>query len=221
MERSLRWQVGTASQCIEHFAQRRRRVIEPVVLYVRVSFPSQKENGNLDEEVSRSLGLLAAMGIEPINTFAGVEQADMFGPPPLLVTALACARQHGAVLVAPYRDRLIRSHLYYQDKECRDARYELPSAAEYRLLHRLAAGVPLATLLHPDSTGARGLQIRRGQAAKGGRGGGDRLAGYKKRRRRLNESKVLWLGAVGFSVRQIAAKLKAHPTQVQRWKRSS
>ena len=74
------------------------------------------------------------------------------------------------------RDRFIRSANF-------DGRNETdpPTVAEYEQLCRLAGGVPLATLQHPDGP-ARADQIRRGQAAKGNRGGRPRRQPCKQRR---------------------------------------
>lgn len=209
-----RWIVGQASDFLFHLPDLEEPELPPVVLYVRVSTANQAKDGNLREAVEDATRQLAKLGVDPIKTFKGVEGGRLRDDRPMLGAALAYARRHGAILVAPSRDRFIRGKL--AGPACR-RHHELPSVAEYRWLLRLADSVALATLIHPDAD-ARGQQTRRGQAAKGRRGGGDRKAGHKKRQRALCRNKVRWMTFVGMSVRTIAAALGEHTTQVQRWK---
>ena len=208
-----RWIVGQASDYLFHLPE----LLDDdpqVVLYVRVSTDPQASTGNLREALADAKDRLAEFGITPIKTFSNVEGSRLRDDRPMLEAALAYARRHGAILVAPSRDRFLRGEL--AGPGC-PRHHEFPSVAEYRWLLRLADTVPLATLLHPDLP-ARGQQTRRGQAAKGRHGGGDRKPGYKKRRRELCRNKVRWMSFAGMSIRTIAAALDEHPTQVRRWK---
>lgn len=223
MDGPSRFTVGVASDYIEHFNdyQRARR---PVDLYVRESSRKQRYRGNVAEAVADALRQLTARGITPLATFAGVESSHIQEDRPLLEAAIAHARAHGAVLVAPSRCRFIRAREYGPGAT---QRCEPPSVAEYRMLARMAAGVALATLLHPDAPTARPEQTARGIHAK-------RLErqwqgtlewyeegrdqpGHKARWREVSQTKVRWLMFFGFSVRAIAKMTGVPRETILRW----
>jgi hypothetical protein len=100
-----------------------------------------------------------------VAVFDGVEPSRVQDDRPLLEQAIEEARKLGALLVAPSRCRFIRSRGFDGRNET-----EAPTIAEYKQLQRMAGDVPLATIYHPDQS-ARSDQIKRGQQAKGHRGG--------------------------------------------------
>jgi hypothetical protein len=173
---------GIASEFIHHLPKllattKNRRV----VLYVRASSAWQKENGNLDEAKQEALRQLKALGCTVIAVFSEVANSSIDGLYRFaFFKAIACAKRHGAILVSPSRDRLLRHEFFKKTN-----RTELPMISEYRLLRFWTSGIHVATLLHPDKP-ARGLQIKRGQRAKGNRVGRPRWEqvgpGWMKRR---------------------------------------
>lgn len=169
--KSRRWRrtPGVASDFIHHLSAMPPNKRKRVVLYCRVSTDKQEQLGNLDEEEADAILRLRRLGIRPghrlVAVFSGVESGRIGDDRPLLERAIAEARKRKAVLVAPYRDRLIRSARFNGSNET-----ETPSVGEYMRLRSMAGDVPLATLLDPNKA-ARSEQIKRGQAAKNNRGG--------------------------------------------------
>ena len=96
--------------------------------------------------------------VRPDICRAGVESSRVEDDRPLLEQAIQKARIRGGIVVAVSRDRFIR-HRHFDGRN----KTEMPTIAEYRQLHRMAGGVPLATLCDPDQP-ARSDQIKRGQA---------------------------------------------------------
>ncbi len=138
----------------------RRRPTSNLVLYCRVSTDKQEHGGNLDESIHESIRGLRALGCRLggrlIAVFDGVESSHIDADRPILDQALAYARTHNAILVAPSRDRLLRHHGYDGTNQT-----EPPTDGEYRKLMNKAGGVPVATLL-PPNTAARSKQTERG-----------------------------------------------------------
>jgi len=186
----------------------------PVVLYVRMSTEPQAANGKLDAAVAAVVARLRVRGIVPIKVFAGVETSDIGGDRLLLREALDFARQHGAILVAPSRCRLLRSYLCGGGKFRNET--EPPNDGEYRMLRRMANGVPLATIIPPNQS-ARAIQISDGQKDNKGGRPPKKEAGWKKRRREelAPRARALWEQAM--PQRRIAAELKVAPSTIRRW----
>jgi hypothetical protein len=84
-----------------------------------------------------------------------------------LVPAIELARKHGAALLAESTDRYLRHHDYKSTNPVP------PTDDQFRALAELAGDVPLVTVLPPDATHGevRSQQIKRGQQAKGRKGG--------------------------------------------------
>jgi len=185
-----------------------------VVLYVRVSTQQQADGGNIDDAKAEALAWLRARSIEPLAVFAGVESSDIGGGRFILRDALDFARQHGAILVAPSRCRLLRSYLCGGGKIRNEI--EPPNDGEYRMLRRMANGVPLATIIPPNEP-ARASQIARGQ--KGDKGGRPPKLepGWKKRRREELAPRALALIEQGKSQRGIAAELAVPVSTIRDW----
>ncbi len=198
------WRVapGIASEFIHHLPVLIARIGRPpVVLYCRVSTRDQDQKGNLDDQMKDALQELRAMGYRlghDLFVFDGVESSRIQDDRLMLERAIEEARGRGAILVAVHRDRLLRNRFV-------DAtwRHELPVVGEYMQLRNLAHDVPLATIQHPDDPAARSDQIKRGQAAKGNRGGRPHKRKWKERRMaRIELAKEM--RAAGHSYQQIA-----------------
>jgi hypothetical protein len=118
--------------------------------------------------------------------------------------AAKLAKQENAQILAETTSRLARSHLY-DPKDRPDAQ---PTEAEFQSLQEYVEGVPLVTALDPDATPGeeRAYQTKRGQQAKGHKGGRPpkRKTGYKKLRRETVLPRVLELRQLGATISQIA-----------------
>ncbi len=199
---------GIASEFIHHLSAFIERIgkLPVVVLYSRVSHPNQEQSGNLDDQTMDALRKLLKMGFRlgrDIIVFEGVESSRLQDDRFLLERAIEEARKRGAILVAVHRDRLLRNRFVDPTWQ-----YELPVVSEYVQLLRLARDVPLATIQHPDDPAARSDQIKRGQRAKGNRGG-------RPAKRKWKERRLVWIHLArkmreaGLPFRQIADRLNA------------
>ena len=166
-----RWRCtsGIASEFIHHLPDLLAEERRPVVLLCRVSNEKQEQQGNLDDQMNDAIAKLRKPGFRlgrDLFVFDAVESSRIQDDRLLLEWAVAFARERGAILVAVHRDRFIRSSSF-------DGRTktEAPTIGEYVQLKRLAGDVPLATILHPDDPATRSKQIKRGQQAKGRKGG--------------------------------------------------
>ncbi len=171
---------GIGSEFIRHLPDLLAEGRKPVVAYCRVSSEKQKAAGNLDDEVTDAIERLRAIGITRGQGLAavvqGVESSRIQDDRPLLEKAIEEARIREGIVVATSRDRFIRSRGFDRRNKT-----EVPTIAEYLQLERMADDVALATLCHPDQP-ARSDQIKRGQAAKGNRGGRPKKRKWKQRR---------------------------------------
>jgi DNA invertase Pin-like site-specific DNA recombinase len=183
----------------------------------RVSTPEQDANGNLDEQMMTAWRQLRAAGHRHIAVYDGVETSRVHGNRIIFERAIDDARQHGAILVAASRDRFIRAASFGRGQK---AKCEPPSDHEYRELVRLADGVPLATIIHPDDPGVRAEQIKRGQRAKGRRGGRPpkKPPGYKRQRRIELRPRAIELRRQGWALRRIGAALNVNESTLRGWR---
>ena len=175
-----------------------------VVIAARVSTGQQNRRQNLADQVGHLSRWVADSGALVVGD--PVEHVGSGADPSWLPGAALLARQHGAVILAESVDRLIRNP-DFNPKTCPDAQ---PREADLEELRVWTDGVILATLIHPNATPAeiRSFQRRRGQEAKGHRGGRPRKRRWKERRlaridlaRRMRDD--------GWSCRQIADWLNA------------
>jgi DNA invertase Pin-like site-specific DNA recombinase len=207
---------GKASNYIRHLPDVLGDGPLVVVLMCRVSSGKQVQTGNLDEAVADALRQLQDFGINPIAVVKGSETSNVFEYRPILERALELARVNHAILVAPSRDRLIRSRLFGRGESMK---MEPPAIVEYEELLRIAGTVPLATILHPDERAVRSSQTKRGQQAKGKKGGRPTKRNYKPRLANdaINRSKTWWLTRVGFSIGEIAEMTGRSKSTIQGW----
>jgi len=134
-----------------------------------------------------------------------------------LAKAVVIAKEHGAKLVAESTSRFIRHPGYHSVQnwtaQARDVDLED--------LRWWTKGMTLVTLLNPDASPAdeRSYQSKRGQRAKGRKGGRPKQneAGYKKQRRISNLPKVYWMNVCGLSIRRIATMLQVPTMTVHGW----
>ncbi len=187
-----------------------------VWLWCRVSSGLQDANGNNADQEVELLTAVEGLGgiVVGVTAHAGkVSEAEA-----QLCKVANMASRSDAVLLAESTSRFVR-HPNYHPK----LRPHLVAGANIlRDLCWVCGDVTLVTMLDPDAKwqDERAHQSKRGQLQKGNRGGRPTkpIPGYKKRCQGLMLSKVFWLSKTGFSVRDIAAMLKQHTTQIQRWR---
>jgi DNA invertase Pin-like site-specific DNA recombinase len=204
---------GKGSDYIQHFDSRIVGIL--VVLYCRVSGRMQDHRGNLDDQEAADRRWLEDNGATVVAVYRDVASgwnADRPG----LMAALEKAREVGAIVVARSTDRFIRSIDYTPENPQLQ-----PTVEEYEKLRLATNGVTLATILPPDTPWQeiRGQQSKRGQEAKGQRGGRPQTKepGWKKRRQLANLPKLRWMVWLGISHRRIAGWLNVPRTTIQRW----
>ncbi len=164
-----RIKAGRASDYLHYLPDLPEEGRKLVVLYCRVSSPEQERDGNLSDQEDEAIQQLRTMGIRRghglVGVVSGVESSRIQDSRPLLERAIAEARKRGAILVTMHRDRLLRSRHFDGTNET-----EAPTIADYVQLRRMAGDVSLASIRDPDQP-ARSDQVKRGQQAKGNRGG--------------------------------------------------
>lgn len=147
-----------------------------VVLYCRKSsYERQQRRRNLAEQASDLREEAERLGANVLAIFRCWEcsyELDYAVDRSTLVAAAEFARRHRAVLVAETTDRFLRHPEINR----------LPTVSQYEKLRRITGDVALATLVHPDDDG-RSHQTKRGQRAKGRRGGRPPLDEQSKLRR--------------------------------------
>lgn len=182
----------------------------PVVLYVRVSSFTHKEN--LPDQIAKLVAEMEKLGFLVIAIFQevvpGWEEVRIG-----FEKAVLKAKDAGAVIVAESVSRYIRILRY------RSRRFQPPSVFDMRRLMAEADGVPLATLVHPDAPESeeRSEQTKRGQAGKGNYGGRPKEQFRKKAKRLKQKPKAIALRREGFSYRQIGRKLGVHWSTIRDW----
>lgn len=137
----------------------------------------------------------------------------------MLAEAISYCHRRSFVLVAASRCRFVRSTEFYDKKP----RQDVMSQKEYRALKRMAEGVTLATLAHPNSSG-RSEQTSRGIGSKGAKVGRprklDTAPGWTKRRKAslIRTVKKLHWNETPFRKiqREVNAKSKWRPVRLRR-----
>lgn len=183
----------------------------PLVLLNRVSTRRQERAGHLDDDRRSCLEHLS--GCNVIKLFGEVGSGKLGPHRTVLKKAIKCAKRHGAVVVVSSRDRLIRAQDFDGTNQSDD-----PTEEEYLALTKMARGVKLASILAPWKRG-RSAQIKRGQKARGNRGGRPpkKTPGYKKRWRKKKQPLVIASMSQGRSIRQTAALHDVKPPTVHLW----
>lgn len=209
-----RFRPGNASNYIQPLDALRPG--DRVVLCARESENSQFYNGNLDQQLANLRRVAKQRGlIEVAEPIARVHS----GAEPSWLTATAnIAKELGASLLAEAPNRFIRHPACQAIPNLQARTSELEDLKFYTL------GVRLVTVVPPNasSTDERSYATKRGQAAKGKRGGRPRQKspGYKKRVREQLKPRALLLRAedpVIWSIRAIAVELNVSPSTVADW----
>lgn len=122
-----------------------------VILYCRVSELAQVHNGSLKKQQDWEQLAVQAEGGRICNTVAGRERGKLSGRRRLLLRAIKEAQHHDAILVARDLSRFVRA----EDFNRRTNWHANPTSKEIEQLLELAAGVQLATRIHPDCSPAQ------------------------------------------------------------------
>ena len=209
--------VGVASEYIQDFSD--LLAAKPgvkVVLYCRVSGREQNRKGNLRDQKTVRLRQLEDCGADVVAAYGEITSGWCDDKLRFEVAA-DVARASGAVLVAESVDRFLRN-IDYNNEKNQEAQ---PTVHEFESLLGRTKGVTLATLLPPAMPwkSVRGEQTKRGQQAKGRKGGRPKAKrpGDKKEHRRVWLSRVLSMSAHGVSSRVIAELIGMPRATVQRW----
>lgn len=178
-----------------------------VVVYCRVSSTPQQSAGNLKEQLSEVLAIAKGLGLVVVATYMEACSGWVRNREALEFTA-ARAKVEGAKLLADSVDRYIRNEHFNSETN-----WEVqPTVAEFRCLAEETLGLELHSCLSPDATPreVRSHQTRRGQKAKGKRGGRP-----LSRKGKLERAKQL--SAEGQTNAEIARLLGVHRSTVGRW----
>lgn len=218
--RSPKSPVARASDYIDSWQELRAGgSLRPVVLYCRVSSLKQFDDGTLDDQKQSTKRILEADGAVILATFGSIETAsytdeNMRGR---LAAAIAMAKKENAIVVVESTSRLIRSSEY----DHRRNQKAQPTVWGFTQLMKLADGVSIASICPPDEMpGAeRSMQIKRGQAAKGKKGGRPAKPESKKETRLRRLDAALKLRDKGKSYRDIGTELGVPHSTVQDWVR--
>jgi hypothetical protein len=192
---------GKASDFIHHAPDVVGRG-DPVVLRLRVSSYVQAKNKNLDDHEDRMRRAAEQLGAVVVGVDRHVGPGwDVSS----IAAAAAMARKHNAKILAESTDRFIRNPLYSKHRQ-----WLRPRTVDLQELRFWTEGIVLATILPPDasSSDVRSSQCKRGQAAKGRKGGRPPERRWKARRlARLEAARKM--RDDGLSYREIAARLNA------------
>ena len=183
----------------------------PVVLYLRVSAPTQKDDLphqriNLEMEVEKRGFTVIAVFEETASGW--MDHRTGFG------LAILKGRAANAVLVAESLNRFWRCWRYRSERKMPPL-----NIFEIKRLMAEADGVQLATLFHPDTPPKKehGQQTKRGQVGKGNYGGRPVERFPKKARRLAKKPKAIASRKEGFSYRCISRQLNIPWSTIRDW----
>lgn len=207
---------GKASDYIKPFES--LGIGDKVVICCRVSERKQKRTQNLDDQERNLRRTAEQAGLVVVAVLRYVRSGF---DPCWLVLAARIAKRHGATILAETTCRLVRNQHFHSSVRPNAQ----PTEEELRNLASWTDGVPLATHLAPDASPyeSRSYHRKRGQWAKGRKGGRPRIAtpGYKKRRRVELLPRAMELHQEGESLRSIEVELKVPFTTIRDWIRDS
>jgi hypothetical protein len=188
-----------------------RRDEFPIILHTRVSARSQDCNGNLDDEVLRCLEELTKRNLVVTDITREIASGWMRDERVALSKSVLQAQKYNAVIVAESLCRFLRSESFHT----KGAPNASPTALDFEWLAHFTHGIPLATILPPNTKWqvVRSYQTIRGiQHANG--------PGYMKQRREIIRPHVLKLARLGLSLRDIERKISVSYTTIRDWLRN-
>lgn len=204
---------GRARRYIKRFAVHPGQIF---MLVRRVSTQQQNKTQNLADQESNLWEQVTSRGGIAVTLDCGEFEGS--GYDPYWISDLArIAKATGATLLAESTDRFVRN-VHFHPKKFPQLR---ATDAELKELIRCTFGVPLMSWLDPDMplSKVKSFQTKRGQRAKGRKGGRPRnqLPGYKKARKDAKLKKVLFYDWIGASLRGIEKRTGVPFKTAQRW----
>ncbi|MHC2069634.1 recombinase family protein [Bremerella sp. T1] len=194
----------------------------PIVLICRVSGRYQDWRNNLAPQVWDAKRRIAKRGHKIIRVIEEVGSGWILTHEgrPKLKKAVKIAKRHNAVIVFYDTDRALRNIDYCHDNDA------MPTICEFEKFLKLAKGVQIATILHPDlprkgKGGIRSHEIKRAQKyknKKGGRPPKTKQLTKSQRRQQLLEQ-ALDLHSSWVSYRDISAELGVPVMTLHGWVR--
>lgn len=202
---------GKASHYIR-YAQEEIQWGDLLIIWCRVSGRTQQRGNNLADQEAKLRQYAESRGAIVV----GVQHHRGLGwDTYALEIAAGMASRYGAKVLAESTDRLVRSPHYHSNNNFY-AQARVVDLEDLKLL-----GVTFATVLHPDALPceAKSCHIKRGQWAKGRKGGRPKKSkpGYIKRRRAEQRPVALSMRWEGASLAQIAEKLRVPRSTIQDW----
>jgi DNA invertase Pin-like site-specific DNA recombinase len=202
---------GKASKVFGHLADVK---VEKVVVFLRESTRGQRQN--MPHQRRAVLRAVAEKGVEVIATVRHVGNGADAATRRELERAVRIARKHGASVVAESSCRFVRPPGYntWRSPDLR------ASAKQLRKIKKLADGVQLLTVLHPDLSNEKVMvaQSKRGQHGTGKKGGRPPVkAGHRSRRRAKLLPALMELLDQGTSVRDAARQVGVPSGTAFRW----
>jgi hypothetical protein len=172
---------------------------------------SQKTDHNLDGQDDNLRAEIEKRGAKVGKTFSHIGHGDDIDNGDLAAAIEWAQAKPKRVLLAETTDRWVR----HEDYGTRNREVK-PTVAQFKKLRRLAGGVTLATVLDPDATRkeVESYQKKRGQRAKGNKGGRPKKAKYK-RLDELAENKLRWAAGMGLSVSKTAKLMRCSRSTAQ------
>jgi hypothetical protein len=183
----------------------------PIIQFDRVSSRQQRANGNLRDAANETRRKLRALSIKPTKRIADVETSSIHKPRPNLMEAIRLARACNGIVVAEFRNRLLRGH----DRG-------VPTVSEFKRFKQMTDGVDFATIEDPDlSEGTvRSMQTKRGHQSRDAKPGRPRTT-YLPRATADELAEVKWLRECKCSYGEIALELGRSRATIQSWVKRS
>lgn len=110
------------------------------------------------------------------------------------------------IILSESTDRLLRNENYSGKKDIE----LLPTEEEFQKLIKLARGIPLVTMLHPDTCPR---EVRRHQIKTS-----NKIKGTRQERREISKQKAVEMIKKGFTLKEISEKLKVTTRTISNWK---
>jgi DNA invertase Pin-like site-specific DNA recombinase len=194
-----------------------------LILYARASRRTQKEN--LESQISKLGKEVKKRGIEVVYIFSEIvgghmEMNDEYSPArSKFYKAIALAHRSGCGILA---ESVCRFRRGWMSKENKQKKGQRPlSIFEIETLMEEAKGVPLVTIVHPDSPpdkgNTRSYQTKRGQSEKNKKGGRLPIKRPKKEKRKRLWSHVMQMRKAGIGWGTISEKTGVSIRTVRDW----
>jgi predicted site-specific integrase-resolvase len=180
----------------------------PVVVLDRVSTRKQRLKGNLQQAADETISRLRALRIKPVDHIKVAERSSVHAKRRGLMRAVEAARACNGIVVAEFRDRLLRS----KDKR-------VPTVEEFQRFRERVGDVLVATIEDPDlpESEVRSIQTKRGHRRRNAKPGRPSRTTYQPRATEADLRKVKWLRECKCGYGEIALELGRSRATIQSW----